>query len=71
MKKMTCRQMGGMCDAELTGATPEEMMKNGKAHLVAVHPEMAASVDAMSETDPMMVAWMEKFQADYAAAPEM
>ena len=66
---MTCAQMGGMCDAKVTGSSPEEMMGNGMAHLEAAHPEMAATVKAMPKDDPMMVSWNEKFMKDYEAAP--
>ncbi len=68
---MTCAQMGGMCEAEIMGGTREEMMGNGMKHLEEAHPEMAESVKNMSETDPMMMAWVEKFNADYDATPEM
>ena len=71
MKVMTCAQMGGMCDAKITGSTPDEMMANGMQHLEETHPDMAASVKAMPETDPMMIAWSEKFKKDFEAAPEM
>ncbi len=68
---MTCAQMGGMCEAEVMGATPDEMMANGMNHLEESHPEMAASIHSMAEDDPMMVAWNEKFTKDFEAAPEM
>lgn len=71
MKKMTCRQMGGECDAEITGATPGEMLENGMKHLEETHPDMAASVKAADPASPMMVAWNEKFHADFEAAPEV
>lgn len=32
MKKMTCRDLGGACDALITGSTPEEMGENAKKH---------------------------------------
>jgi predicted small metal-binding protein len=60
---MTCSQMGGSCDAEITAATPDEMMMKGMAHLEDAHPEM-------SPEDPMMVSWVKKFHEDYEAAPE-
>jgi hypothetical protein len=63
--------MGGECDAKITGATPDEMMANAMKHLEAAHPKMAVDVKAMSETDPKMVAWNEKFMKDFAAAPQM
>ncbi|MDB5259736.1 MAG: hypothetical protein JWO73_944 [Candidatus Taylorbacteria bacterium] len=63
--------MGGSCDAKITGSTPDEMMMNGMKHLEEAHPEMAADVKASSPTDPMMIAWGEKFKKDFDAAPEM
>ncbi len=71
MKTMTCAQMGGTCDAKITGSTPDEMIMNGMKHLETAHPEMAADVKATPKTDPTMVAWGEKFAKDFAAAPEM
>lgn len=71
MKTLTCAQMSGPCDAPIMGATEEEMMANGMKHLEEAHPEMAADVKKADQTDPKMVAWMEKFKADFAAAPEM
>ena len=67
---MTCSQMGGPCDAKITGATPDEVMANGMKHLEAAHPEMAAQVKATPKDDPMMVEWNKKFMADFEAAPE-
>lgn len=70
MKTLTCAQLGGPCEAKITGNTPEEMMTNGMAHLESAHPEMAAKVKATPKDDPMMVSWNEKFVKDWAAAPE-
>ena len=65
---MTCGQMGGMCDAKITGSTPEEMMGNGMKHLEQAHPQMAADIKAMPKDDPKMKEWSEKFMKDWAAA---
>ncbi|MEN9413211.1 MAG: hypothetical protein RLZZ342_298 [Candidatus Parcubacteria bacterium] len=70
MKTMTCAQMGGMCETPVQGASAEEIMQKGMVHLEEAHPEMAATVKAMPKDDPAMVAWNEKFAADYAALPE-
>ena len=70
MKTMTCAQMGGTCDTAMTAATSDEMMSMGMAHLESAHPEMAADIKAMPKDDPKMVAWGQKFAADWAAAPE-
>lgn len=65
MKTMTCRQMGGPCDEKIQGATPEEMMNNGMAHVTQSHPDMAADIKAMSKDDPKMVEWGKQFQAEW------
>lgn len=70
MKTMTCKQLGGMCDEQIQGATEDEMMGNGMKHLEVAHPEMAESVKTMSPEDPMMVDWVAKFKADFAETPE-
>ena len=70
MKTLTCRQMGGSCDAKITGNTPDEMIANGMKHLESAHPKMAADVKAAPKDDPMMVEWAKKFQADWANAPD-
>lgn len=71
MKTMTCSQMGGSCDATITGATEDEMMANGMKHLEEAHPQMAEDVKKASPTDPMMVEWNAKFKKDFEAAPEV
>lgn len=70
MKTLTCAQMGGDCEATITGNTPEEMMANGMMHLESAHPEMAADVKAAPSDSPMMMEWNKKFQEDFANAPE-
>jgi predicted small metal-binding protein len=70
MKTMTCAQLGGPCEAAITGSTQEEFMANAMAHLEAAHPEMAASVKAASKDDPMMIEWNKKFQEDWAKTPD-
>ena len=67
---MTCAQLGGMCGAEITGNTSEEMMGNGMAHIESAHQSMAADIKAMPKDDPKMVAWFEKFMKDWASTPD-
>ena len=70
MKTLTCEQMAGPCNAEIKGATSEEMMANGMAHIEEAHPEMAADIKAMPKDDPKMTSWYEKFMQTFTAAPE-
>lgn len=69
IKVLTCKQLGGECDAKITGSTENEMMENGMKHLEEAHQKMAEDVKKLSPTDPAMINWMEKFKADFAAAP--
>jgi predicted small metal-binding protein len=48
MKKTTCSKLGGPCDHEIKGATKEEWMTNGMAHIKEFHPEMMADIEAMT-----------------------
>ncbi len=45
-------------------------MGKGMMHLEEAHPEMAAGVKAMPKEDPMMVAWVGKFNEDWETAPD-
>lgn len=68
---MTCRQMGGPCDAEITGNTPEEMMKNGEAHLLSkddeAHKKAVAMMEEMQKNPEAGKKWNDDFQAKFAA----
>ena len=70
MKTMTCNQMGGPCEAAISGGTVEEMMTAGMAHMEAAHPEMAADIKAMPKDDPKMVEWNKKFMEDWEKTPD-
>ncbi len=73
---MTCRDMGGPCDAEMTAETAGEMMKMGGDHV----NEMAATGDEghiaakkmMDDagTDPAaMESWKKMFDEKWEKAP--
>jgi predicted small metal-binding protein len=70
MKTLTCAQMGGPCDAKISGNSKEEIVMNGMKHLEEAHPEMAADVKAMPQDDPKMKEWDTKLDKDLAEAPE-
>ena len=70
MKTLTCNQLGGMCAASISAGSKEEMMTKGMEHLKEAHPDMAATVMAMSKDDPKMVEWQKTFDATWDAAPE-
>jgi len=68
MKKITCKAMGGSCDAVIKGETAEEMMKNGKQHVHDSadagdknHQAMIVKMKAMSDED------YKKWAADFTS----
>lgn len=67
MKTMTCIQLGGTCEARITGDTPEEIIKNGMKHLENNHSEIADRIKDMAANDPEMVEWNKKFMKDWHA----
>jgi predicted small metal-binding protein len=78
MKTMTCKQMGGPCDAPLHGNSADEVMAEGAKHIEEMaaagdegHKQVKAMMDAMQK-DPNSAEnrqWFEKFSADFAALP--
>jgi len=76
MKKMTCREMGGSCDAVIEGNTAEEMALNGGKHLTemsekdAGHKRDKEVMDA-SQNDPKHIAkWMAEFKTKFDSLPD-
>lgn len=71
---MTCRQMGGPCDTQIHGATAEEMLNNGTAHVMASsdedHQKVLAQMNAMMQDPQASEGWNREFEAKFAALPE-
>ena len=73
---MTCSDMGGMCDAEISGETPEEMIESGKKHVHdaaeggdTAHSELVEKMKAITPEEYKM--WEDGFRAKYDTAPEV
>jgi predicted small metal-binding protein len=69
MKQMKCTDMGGSCDFKITGNTPDEMMENGRKHLLGTHPEMMEQMKKSTPEDGKK--WMESFMKKWNATPDM
>ncbi len=73
MKKMTCKELDGVCDEEITGNTPDEMMKNSQEHAMSANDDAHKNkMKQMGEihTDPETVKkWMDDFKAKFDALP--
>jgi len=69
---MTCREMGGACDAEIHGETADEMMENGKKHVHEAGDDVHnAIIKEMESSSPEeMEAWMKDFHGKFEAAPD-
>lgn len=76
MKKLTCKDIGGPCDIELTGNTFEEIGKKSYAHVMEqikngdeAHKAAAAK---MREASPeQQKAWMAEWEKNFNDAPEV
>jgi predicted small metal-binding protein len=74
-KKLTCRDLGGPCDFEMLGATPDEVVGKGAAHLQEMsekgdvpHKE---AMDMMNNSDEAAKGeWFKKFGETFANAPD-
>ena len=77
MKTMTCKQLGGPCDAPHQGATADEVIKAQDRHLrEAVAQGDTSHEQALKEMKgrwkhPVKgMGWYKKAKADFAAVPE-
>ncbi|PIS05356.1 MAG: DUF1059 domain-containing protein [Candidatus Buchananbacteria bacterium CG10_big_fil_rev_8_21_14_0_10_42_9] len=75
MKKTTCQNLKGACDAEITGTTPEEMGENSKKHAMElVQAGDAAHKTAMEEmmklSQEEQHKWYEEFKTNFDSLPD-
>lgn len=75
MKKTTCRDLRGSCDAEIQGETPEEMAENCKQHVMEMiqsgdegHKAAVESMQQLSKEE--QVQWYEGFKKGFNALPD-
>lgn len=77
MKTMTCKQLGGPCDAAHQGGTADEVIKAQDAHLKAAVEQGEASHEAALKEmkgrwkHPISgMGWYKKAKRDFAALPD-
>ena len=76
MKQMTCREMGGSCDAVIEGNTANEMAANGGKHLEQMsekdegHKKDKQAMDASQKDPEHIQKWFEEFKLKFEALPE-
>jgi predicted small metal-binding protein len=67
MKSMTCRQLGGACDQQLSANSWDEMVKVMTKHVMEKHPDVAKSMEKMYNEDPKQ--WGREMRPKWDAAP--
>ncbi|MFV1980643.1 MAG: DUF1059 domain-containing protein [Rhodothermia bacterium] len=75
MKKTTCRNLRGACDAEIQGETPDEMAENCKQHVMEMmgsgDEDHKAAVEGMMElSKEEQEDWYEGFKRDFDSLPD-
>jgi predicted small metal-binding protein len=68
MKTMTCREMGGTCDAEIKADSTSEMAKKMTAHVMEKHPDVFEKMKNMTESEHKK--WEDDFHENWDKAPE-
>jgi predicted small metal-binding protein len=67
MKSMTCGQLGGTCDQQLSANSWDEMVKVMTRHVMEKHPDVAKSMQRMHNADPQK--WGREMRPKWDAAP--
>jgi hypothetical protein len=77
---MTCRQMGGPCDAKFQGKSPEEILSHASSHVEHLanigdeaHRKVLLKMEEMHRNPhaPETKAWNEHFKKDFEELPTM
>jgi len=76
MKKLTCKDLGGSCNHEITGESFEEIGEKSKAHVMeqVTHGDEGhiAAVEQMKNANSeQRQSMMEEFKRRYEEAPEV
>lgn len=68
MKTMTCKDLGGSCDARLSASSWDEMVMTMTKHVIANHPDLAKQMEKMHNDDPHK--WGKEMKPKWDATPE-
>jgi hypothetical protein len=76
MKKMTCKDIGGACNAVIEGNTAEELINNATKHVIKMskkddgHKKDKAMIDKTQQDPQAAKKWFEEFKVKFDALPE-
>ena len=68
MKTMTCRELGGTCDQELSANSWGEMVQTMTKHVMDKHPDVAKRMEQIHNADPK--AWGKEMKPKWDATPD-
>lgn len=78
MKKLTCKQLGGVCDHEFQANTFDEMAEMSKQHGMEMfkkgepaHLEAMQQMQKLMQSPTDMQAWFAERKKDFENAPEV
>ncbi len=69
MKTMSCKELGGVCDAALSAETWDEMVQKMTKHVITNHPELAKEMEKMHKKDPKK--WGKLYKPKWEAAQKI
>ncbi len=69
MKTMTCKDLGGTCEAKLSAESWDEMVQTMTKHVIANHPAVAKQMEKMHDEDPKR--WGRETKPKWDAAPDI
>lgn len=64
---MTCNELGGACNQEISAESWDEMVEKMTAHVMENHPDVAKEMEKMHEEDPKK--WSSEIKPKWEAAP--
>jgi predicted small metal-binding protein len=68
MKTMTCKELGGTCNAKLRASSWDEMADVMTNHVMTKHPDVAKKMAEMFEADPKQ--WSREMKPKWDATPQ-
>ena len=68
MKTMSCKELGGPCDAKISAKTWDEMVQKMTAHVIKDHPDTARKMEKMHNDDPKK--WGRTYKPKWDASSE-
>ena len=68
MKSLTCRELGGACDREISAESWDNLVKAMSKHVMDNHPDVVKKMERMHNEDPKR--WGREMKPKWDAAPE-